>query len=329
MSVAQLLKNTAKIPLESIAARIGQHRRWSAEPQLWIMMYHRILPKEDPRAHVEEPGMIVEPATFKMHLQVLKQEFTIIPLIDWVNRKINRLPLPDKACAITFDDGWLDNYEYALPILEQEQVPATLFAVSDMVGSCEEFWPNRVIKLLQQPADRIKSISWLHPLASKNSYDSELSAQAIYSLKDYADDELIKLIELAEIELSVPANKSPVLMNSEQLIAMSDNVLIDIGSHTCHHFRLRESLAIKLQNSEITDSQKHLEEMLDKPVELFCYPNGDYCSNALDQVSKHYKAAVTTQRGVIKHSNSDLYRLSRFGVHQDVSSNRRQLLARI
>lgn len=232
MSVSRLVKNTIRLPIESLAVKYGQHRRRSQEPRLWIMMYHRILPRHDPRYALEEPGMIVEPDTFKLHLQVLKEEFTLISLSEWVERKNCNRSLPEKACAITFDDGWLDNYEHAFPLLEQASVPATLFAVSDMIGTCEMFWPNRIVRLLQQPSDKRDSISWLQEFSSNRSVNAESSAQAIYSLKSYPDHHLLQLIESAEQALGLQPESTPSLMNWQQLRQLSENDLFDIGSHT-------------------------------------------------------------------------------------------------
>ena len=329
MSVTQLVKNTIRFPVESIAAKYGQHRRRSLEPRLWIMMYHRILPRHDPRYAQEEPGMIVEPDTFKLHLQVLKEEFTLLSLNEWVERKNSNRTLPEKACVITFDDGWLDNYEYAFPLLEQASVPATLFAVSDMIGTCEAFWPNSIVRLLQQPADKRYSISWLQKLSSAQAINSEVSAQAIYSLKDYPDHHLLQLIESAEQALGLEPESTPSLMDWQQLRQLSDNELFDIGSHTSHHFRLNADLDPGIMQQEITESKKRLEKELDKPVNLFCYPNGDYCERAVKEVTRNYKAAVTTQPGINTSLSADLFKLQRLGVHQDVSFNRRKLLARL
>jgi peptidoglycan/xylan/chitin deacetylase (PgdA/CDA1 family) len=329
MSFRQFLKNSAKFPLELLANNMGQHRQHTTEPRLWVMMYHRILPKYDPRYILEEPGMMVEPDTFQMHLQILKQEFTIIPLSEWINRKNQNLSLPEKACAITFDDGWLDNFEYALPILEKEQVPATFFAVSHMIGTNEQFWPNRIVSLLQQPESKIQSIPWLQKLTGNQTADAEVSAQAIYSLKDFSDDYLLKLIEQAEKDLSISPSDSPSLMDWEQLRLISNNDLMEVGSHTCHHIRLRDNLDLNIQLREITESKVMLEKQLGKPVNLFCYPNGDYSEAAVKAVSEHYQAAVTTRSG-INHANSfNPFKLHRLGVHQDISNNRRKLLARI
>ncbi len=79
--------------------------------------------------------MIVTPDSFRQQLRIIKQLFTVMPLSEWSRRQAEGKPLPQRACAITFDDGWRDNFEYALPILQQEQTPATVFAVAGMIGT--------------------------------------------------------------------------------------------------------------------------------------------------------------------------------------------------
>jgi peptidoglycan/xylan/chitin deacetylase (PgdA/CDA1 family) len=273
--------------------------------------------------------MIVEPETFQMHLQILKNEFTLISLNEWVQRKINNQSLPTKACAITFDDGWLDNYEYAYPILKKEQVPATLFAVSELIGTNQTFWPNRIQTLLQCPQEQLKQISWLSELISNNDINKELTASVIYSLKHRSDIELIELISLAEEKLDIKPSEKPVLMNLQQLQDLSNSGLVEIGSHTCQHVRLIQGLSPGIYEKEVVNSKKQLEEMIDKPVNLFCYPNGDYCDAAVQEVSKHYDAAVITQKGITQSNNSNIHTLPRFGVHQDTSRTKRQLLAKV
>jgi len=329
MSIKQIVKNTIKFPLEVCAAHFGHHRRSNKSPRLWIMMYHRILPPSDARHAQEEPGMIVEPETFEMHLKLLQNEFTLVSLQDWVNRHINCQPLPEKACAITFDDGWLDNFEYAFPILSKLNIPATLFAVSNMIGTHQEFWPNRLVRLLQLPQRQREIFPWLSELANDAPVNSETSASAIYSLKKYADNQIIEWLDEAESSLQLPTPSLPALMNWQQLRQISDDPLFDIGSHTCHHIRLRSDLDADIRYQEITASKNLLESKLEKPVNLFCYPNGDSCPEAVKEVAKHYQAAVTTQPGINFANKVQSHSLLRYGVHQDISNHPRRLLARI
>ena len=82
------------------------------EDFLVVFMYHRVLPKNDYRVGFEEPGMYVLPETLELHLKIMKRYFQVVDLKD----ELKDPPKMDRKgprCAITFDDGWLDNYEYA------------------------------------------------------------------------------------------------------------------------------------------------------------------------------------------------------------------------
>ncbi len=330
MPSAQLIKSFLKYPIELYASIFGAHRKDYSEPRLWIMMYHRILPQNDYRFTTEEPGMVVEPKTFEMHIKTLQNEFTLIHLNDWIKRKKAGLPLPNKACAITFDDGWLDNYEFAFPILEKLQAPATLFAVSNMVGSNQTFWPNRIQNILSQPKDKMNGIDWFfeHFPDKTEAIGVDELAKLINTLKQRSDESLMRMIEEAEKTLSIKNPEKPVIVNESQLHQMAHSDLIEIGSHTQRHIRLVRGLPEKTYFDEIVGSKKQLEEIIEKPIHLFCYPNGDFCEDSVKLVSQHYQAAVTTRKG-INNFDMNIYTLNRFGVHQDISNNTRKFLARI
>jgi len=68
---------------------------------------------------------------------------------------------------------------------------------------------------------------------------------------------------------------------------------------------------------------------LEQPVELFCYPNGDFTDKVTEIVSQHYQSAVTTHRGINRLSSLSPYRLDRIGLHNDISNTPKKLLARI
>ncbi len=326
----KLLKNS----LNLLAANFGPHRLAAdGSPRLWVLMYHRILPPTDARFAGEEPGMIVTPDSFRQHLQTIKKLFEVLPLSEWMERRAQGKPLPRRACAVTFDDGWLDNLEYALPILRQEQVPATVFAVAGMVGTQQQFWPNRLARLLTTPGvERShEAFAWLQPLAgyrAAGALSTEAIAAVIDACKRFSDPQLAAHLERMEAVAALPPGTAPALMDWSQLHRMQESGLVEIGSHTRHHYRLAGDLPSQLLHDEIAGSRAQLEQMLDRPVKLFCYPNGDVSPPAAELVGKHYLAAVTTRRG-INSAATPAHALSRIGVHEHIGDTDRRFQARL
>lgn len=326
-----LLKKLAKSALASLAYYHGRHRRRSQKPQLWILMYHRILPIDDPRYHIEEPGMVVAPETFDMHLQEIKRYFTVMRLKDWVERKQSGDQLPLKACVVTFDDGWLDNYEFALPLLEKHQVPATLFAVAEKIDTSFQFWPNMVMWLLfNGGTDYLKQDELLGSVyPDQGSPNREFAALYIRRLKQFSDQDIFAALDAIHKKTNLLQSMPRALMNWNELKQMQASGWVDIGSHTCSHKRLTHHLGSQELQHEIVQSRDLLESTLEQKIHLFCFPNGDYNQSALDMVKATYKAAVTTQKGIVSNNNFSLHELKRIGLHQQVSSTKRDFGARL
>jgi peptidoglycan/xylan/chitin deacetylase (PgdA/CDA1 family) len=330
------LRAAAKLPLLTAGWLLGP-QRWGGgtTPQLWILMYHRVLPAADPRFGAEEPGMVVTPETLDLHLQIAKQRFTLISLEEWITRRDAGHALPRRACAITFDDGWLDNYEYALPVLERHQVPATIFVVAEMLGSQRRFWPNRLTALLAQAdVPEVRSaLSWLTPLLTSPVTcrpDRERLATIVGTCKQQSDDWLNARLDEAEQRIGEVRHRGekPSLMNWEQLTRMQASGLVSVGSHTCNHYRLLPQLHSETLQREIISSKTIIEERLGKPATLFCFPNGDADHRARALVAQHYRAAVTTQRG-INSATSDAHQLKRIALHEDGSHTAMRFEARL
>ena len=93
-----------------------------------LLMYHRVVPATDAARNAVEPGMFVTPETFERHLAWLTDSFSVLPLHEITTRLADDLPLPPRACAITFDDGWRDNYDFALPALALRPTPLAQLA---------------------------------------------------------------------------------------------------------------------------------------------------------------------------------------------------------
>ena len=342
-----MFKQAAKSAVRAVAAAIGPHR-WRRGPCLLVLTYHRVLPEGHPARETEQPGMLVSPQLLKMHFEVLQRHFTPVHLDDWLRAAKAGDPPPGRSVAITFDDGWRDNYDYAFPVLKEAGMPATIFLVTDMVGSKYRFWPNRLAHALKawrpgfghrldEPMrSRMLELGITLDVAGADATPEWIDT--VISRCKVADDTsmhaLLDALETAVPEIQdTPAPGWPGkgdhrdLLDWQEIRTMSDSGLVRFGSHTRRHTRLREDLDREAVEDEVTVSRQLLEERLGQSVPLFCYPNGDFSPMAYAEVASTYEGAVSTQRGWNTPS-PDPYAVRRIGIHGDVSGNPIALLAR-
>jgi peptidoglycan/xylan/chitin deacetylase (PgdA/CDA1 family) len=310
--------------------------RWqmSRKPRLLVLMYHRVLPAGHPDRRTEQPGMYVSPETLDMNLAVAKQHFELVHLDDWVRSAKEGGPLPRMACAVTFDDGWRDNYQYGYPVLLKHRAPALIFLVSGMIGTDRQFWPNRLARLLaSMPADATlggplgeKLAPAIAEARSRGEWRAQDIDRAIVLAKQFDESRIHQLID--EAQASVPyALPERALLDERELRTMADSGLVRFGSHTRTHYRCRDGASLETLRHEIVDSRAEIAELSRLPVDVFCYPNGDTTSEAVELVSRNYLAAVTTRKGW-HVPGADPFRISRVGLHEDIASRPASFLAR-
>ena len=317
------LKRHLKRAAENIVAAVAPVA-WSTgrTTRLLVLMYHRVLPPEHPDRQTEQPGMFVGPDTLDLHLATLGRYFELVHLDDWLKRASSAAELPRLACALTFDDGWRDNYEYAFPILQRHRAPATIFLVSGLIGTEQQFWPNRLARLLANRGGRALTGRLGELLAPARDIDHAI--ELMKSLSDAQCDELIR----AEEQPYGHGGAGRTLLNEAEVRSMAASGLVRFGSHTQTHFRCREGAAAETLRREIVESRDQVAAAVGAPAELFCYPNGDTTPAARDLVSQNYLGAVTTRSGW-HVPGADRFLIRRTGLHEDVSNRRAALLARV
>lgn len=288
-------------------------------PEAYILMYHRIT-----NLNIDPWGLAVSTENFDEQLTVLKRSYNIISLEELVNRKNNN-ELESGSVAITFDDGYKDNYTAAYPILKRHQVPATFFISSAYVENQNEFWPDKLIRLILNKYELPKrklDLSLIGRSWDINEENSDKRARydfflhVWYSLLQVPPTMREKLLDEIEAwsihDKDIKSDNLP--MNITELTDLAKDPLVSIGGHTSNHAALR-FLDVNSQREEIKSNKIWLQNLLNKPITGFAYPNGSYDSHTISLIKDAgYKYACTTKE--MRSSNYvSCYELPRYQVY--------------
>jgi peptidoglycan/xylan/chitin deacetylase (PgdA/CDA1 family) len=124
----QILKNGVYRSLGEAATGVGAANGLYART-LCVLMYHKV-------NDVDGNTVTVPPSAFDEQMAQLRElDYTVVSLDDVIDHYVDRKPLPSRAVLITFDDGYLDNLENAVPILQRHGYPAVLFAPIGYLGA--------------------------------------------------------------------------------------------------------------------------------------------------------------------------------------------------
>ncbi|HEU4373354.1 MAG TPA: polysaccharide deacetylase family protein [Telluria sp.] len=276
---------------------------------LSILIYHRVLAHKDPLFPAE-----VDAVEFDHQIGLLRSMFNVIPLIDAV-RHLRAGTLPARAACITFDDGYADNAEVALPILRRHGVHATFFVATSFLNG-GRMWNDTVIELVRHaPAGVIDATSIglgrhvVGSIAERQQAIGALIGQLKYLPVDARLAEVNRLVALVDVALC-----DTLMMTSAQVCQLHDAGM-EIGGHTVHHPILAK-LDSAHAREEMREGKLALEQIIGAPVRLFAYPNGkpgvDYCAEHVAMARElGFEGAVSTAWGASK-SDPDPFQLPRF-----------------
>lgn len=296
---------------------------------LTVLAYHRIMPLSSPDSYPFDLDLIsATPAQFDWQMQYVRQHLNPVSLARVIEHLRTGEPLPDRAVAITFDDGFSDTYRYAFPILQRHCVPATVFVTTGYVDSGEPFWFELAAYLnlrvergqlqiegsdLAFPSgptirERRDSLRVLHEILK-----ALPNARRTAVLSSWARH-FARRIDPTALELSRPISWAQV---SEMAQAG-----IDFGSHTVTHPNLTRLTDTDLQ-WELSESKRVLEQRLNRHVGTLAYPIGTTAAYDARVVSAAQRAgfglAVSYVSGANWLSKLDQFELRRHGVGLDMT----------
>lgn len=274
---------------------------------LLVLIYHRVLAGPDSLLP-DEPDAV----RFAAHMDLLASLFNVLPLTEAATR-LKGGSLPARAACITFDDGYTNNLEVALPILSARKLPATVFISTGFIGG-GRMWNDTIIETVRA-ADAELDLSKLDlgVYALPDVAARRKAIDALIGKLKYLEPEqrLHRVNEIAEAAgVSLPGN----LMMSESQIKALHGGGIEIGAHTVNHPILTR-LDDDQSRREILSSKRTLEDITGAPVTSFAYPNGrplrDYESRHVGIVQGcGFTTAVSTAWGAARKT-ADIFQLPR------------------
>jgi peptidoglycan/xylan/chitin deacetylase (PgdA/CDA1 family) len=225
-----------------VLERVIRGRRFDG---VLVVCYHAIRRDDQPDGMMPFEGLHVRRALFREHCRILSELCQPISLADWRAAANGGPPLQNRPVLVTMDDGYRSVLTEALPVLEEFQMPAVLFACTDPISRNEMFW-----------------------------YDSVASAQgeqAAAELKNATYAEWREAIERARRRVSRDEPCAP--LSDAELQQLATHPLIEIGGHSHRHPILARADGAA-QHEEIVDNLNTIEQWTGRRPGAFAYPNG-------------------------------------------------------
>ena len=248
-----------------------------------ILAYHRVLPEWDEQYPGDLELISASTGDFDWQMSYLKKHFNICSFPQ-LSRMSHDKEGHGGAVIVTFDDGFVDNYEHALPVLQKYQLPATIFVTVGYIGQDKTFWFERISEQLKILQNQVIHFPMLELRLDLNGgYDAYNLAftQLLEVLKSVPDSvrlEAIEYLNLLTDKSSLKVDNISRALTWAELKALRDSN-VSIEPHTYTHPALSNCSADELRY-ELAESKLEIEEHLGGECKFFSYPFGgeDSCN---------------------------------------------------
>ena len=301
------MNNVLKPIFQQTVGLLSGHR---ANSKLLVLTYHRVL--QDYDEIIDD----IDAVQFTQQMETLAQFFNVVSLEEGLQQLRNDTLVPNAVC-ITFDDGYRDNYDVALPILKALNLPATFFVATGYLGD-GMMWNDVVIESIKHTSLKKLNLAELsldeYPVTTKQE-KLELIGILINQWRNkplaMRTELAAKFSQLAQVELT-----QRVMMTEEEVKKLSQAGM-EIGGHTVNH-PILASTKIDDARQEIEQGKAHLEKILGKEVKYFAYPSGradkDYHQAHKEIVEQAgFEAALTTNNGAVDR-RAQMFELPRISI---------------
>jgi peptidoglycan/xylan/chitin deacetylase (PgdA/CDA1 family) len=284
-----------------------------ARPGVAVLIYHSVLDRPTEQADTIGAGIIHSSAVFAEQMEVVARHYTPVTVEDIRLFLAGAGRMPRKAVAVTFDDGFADNFAVAAPILDRFGIRASFYVTVDAVDRGQPPWFCR----LRHAFARTAQATWRAPYADGTQplltpLDHEeafLSAcRHCARLAGPAQEEAVAAVESClQVE---PLVASPRLMMTWDEVRALRQAGHIVGSHTLSHPNVAHVSDAELQR-EVKESGRRLEQRLGAPVTHFSYPwptLQPHWTARTTTVAREagYRTAVTCTPGAVRRRHDPL-----------------------
>jgi peptidoglycan/xylan/chitin deacetylase (PgdA/CDA1 family) len=298
--------------LSTIMERTGiatVFRRAIAARSGLILALHRVLPAGE-QSLCYNPHLVLSEPAFVSLLQLLQRDYRVVLLEDLLADPGGAQGHP--KVAITFDDGWEDNYRVAFPHLLRFGMPATIFACTGLLDTLQLLPEERFARLWSQCSARSTLeelvIDLNHWGMGRNKNRQLRPRQQYWSLelKRMPVSARLLLLDHLEQRYQTTTPQSRRFLTWEQVRVMTRTGLIRIGSHTHRHATLSSESDRDIRQ-ELDDARISLWQHAGDVCDVLAYPNGMYNRRVQELIrSMGFKTALSTIPGFLNRQSNPL-----------------------
>jgi peptidoglycan/xylan/chitin deacetylase (PgdA/CDA1 family) len=291
-----------------------------------ILTFHHVRPWRE-RAFAPNRLLEITPEFLDRTLRALRQRgFDIVPL-DEVPARLAAGQGRAPFAALSFDDGYRDNVEHALPVLRCHGAPWTLFATTDFAeGRGRLWWLELEEAIARLDHVRLSVEGGMVDMPSRSPEEKAVAFETVYRMLRAGPEEGLRA---ATALLAEEAGVDPcalcrgLCLAFDELAALAREPGVTIGAHTVTHPMLAKHDEATARR-EIVDGKRLLEERLGMPVRHLAFPVGDRGSAGRREfelaAEAGFTTAVTTRPGHLFAAHRDrlhaLPRVSANGLFQ-------------
>jgi peptidoglycan/xylan/chitin deacetylase (PgdA/CDA1 family) len=321
---------TKKILLKAILLAGGPYIKKQYSGLGHILMFHSVLPSSG-KLRIANDSLEVTPEHLEFMIRFFREKAYDIIALDELPERL-KSGNPRKFVVFTFDDGYLDNLTFALPVFRKYQAPFTVYITTNFPDKKALIWWYPLEEILRENTEVAFTFN-----GKRYQFPAKNPAEKLESFIQIRD--LIQRTPEAEVEPLVTTilnaygkdGKSvseKMAMNWEQVKTLAADPLVTIGAHTVNHYRLN-TLTEEALKFEMAGSKKILETQLNRPVEHFSYPFGtrnDVGEREFKMAAAcGFKTATTTRFGnIFEEYLEHLHALPRINIDGNVGEKELQ-----